>query len=310
MIIFIFLLLISIPFAVSYFTFHIVFRAPKRVLDTNITMPKGKQYEKQRPGISKSVDQMLARPFEPVTITTYDGKKLYARYYHVADNAPLQIFFHGYKSYAVLDCCGGSLLAQKLGHNALVVDQRAHGQSEGNTITFGIKERRDCLCWINYALSRFGEDTQIILSGLSMGAATVLMAADLNLPANVIGIIADCPFSAPKAIIQKVCKDMHLPATLLYPFIKLGAKAFGGFDLEESCALSSVANANIPILLLHGEADHFVPCEMSRAIYSACSSTAFLETFPDAGHGLSYITGIEKYENITNDFIQNIIKSS
>ncbi len=62
------------------------------------------------------------------------------------------------------------------GHNVLMIEERAHLESEGHTITFGIKERYDALDWIRYALQRFGEDTRIILVGISMGAATVLMA--------------------------------------------------------------------------------------------------------------------------------------
>lgn len=144
--------------------------------------------------------------FESVFITSFDGVKLYARYYHVRDGAPLQIQFHGYRGSALLDFCGGNKLAREIGHNTLVVDQRAHGKSGGNTITFGINERYDCLSCINYAVERSGKETPIFLSGVSMDAATVLMASELNLPDNVIGIIADSPYSSPEEIIRKVCR--------------------------------------------------------------------------------------------------------
>lgn len=303
----IFLLLLIL--IISYISYRMAFYAPKRVDPDSVPMPVGEQYDKQRPGIAKSVDEMLARPFEPVSITSHDGKKLYGRYYHAADNAPVQIFFHGYKSTAILDCCGGSKLAAKLGQNTIVVDQRSHGKSEGNAITFGILERKDCLSWISYAITRFGPDVKIILSGLSMGAATVLMAADLDLPDNVIGIIADCPYSSPRNIIQKVCGDMHLPAKLMYPFVKLGAKLFADFYLEESSALTAVAQTDIPILLIHGEDDRFVPCDMSREIHKACVSRIVFETIPGAGHGLSYMVAPEKYEEITINFIKSVLES-
>ncbi|MBR5127514.1 MAG: alpha/beta hydrolase, partial [Roseburia sp.] len=209
-----FVICILLAVLTAYICYHISFRAPKRIPDEDVQihLPEGEPYLKVRAGIEKCVNDMQSRPFEPITITTFDGKKLYARYYHVADGAPLQIQFHGYKSSAILDFCGGSLYAGKIGHNALVVDQRSHGKSEGTAITFGILERKDVLCWIDYARSRFGEDVHILLAGLSMGAATVLMATDQPLPSNVKGIIADCPYSAPEAIIKKVCRvEMHLP---------------------------------------------------------------------------------------------------
>lgn len=295
---------------IAYICYRISFFAPKRVLDKDVQihLPEGEQYLKVREGIEKCVTDMLNRPFEPVTISTFDGKKLYARYYHVADGAPLQIQFHGYKSSAVLDFCGGSLYAGKIGHNALVIDQRSHGRSEGKAITFGILERKDVLCWINYGRTRFGEDVKIILAGLSMGAATVLMSTDQNLPSNVIGIMADCPYSSPNAIIKTVCsRDMHLPSTLIYPFVKLGARLFAGFDLEESSPVTAVKNTPVPILLLHGTGDRFVPYEMSCEIHEANPEMITLVSVPDAGHGLCYMTEPTMYENAMQEFFKQIL---
>ncbi|MBQ8280082.1 MAG: alpha/beta hydrolase [Roseburia sp.] len=304
------LVLIALVLAIAYICYRIAFLAPTRVAgkDVQIHLPDGEPYIKVRKNIEKCVNDMLARPFEPITITTYDGKKLYARYYHVADGAPVQIQFHGYKSSAILDFCGGSLYAGKIGHNAIVVDQRSHGRSEGNAITFGVLERKDVLSWIEYARSRFGKDVKIILAGLSMGAATVLMATDLELPDNVVGVIADCPYSAPSDIIKLVGKrDMHLPAGIMYPFLKLAARLFAGFDLEESSAVAAVKNTKLPILLIHGEADAFVPCDMSREIYAANPDMITLVTIPEAGHGLCYMTDPKCYENAMIEFIEKVL---
>ena len=301
------LILPGIILGISYYAFRIVFLAPPH-LDTNhYFVPEGEQYDAVRDKIKKSVAGMAQRKYEPVTITSFDGSKLFARYYHVSDDAPVQILFHGYKSSSLLDCSGGTYFANKLGHNALVVDQRSHGQSEGTVITFGIKERRDCLSWINYAIKRFGDDTKIILSGLSMGAATVLMATDLSLPENIKGIIADCPYSSPKEIIMKVGKDRHFPPHLMYPFVWLGARIFGGFNLSESSAIKAIKDCTIPILLFHGEADNFVPCDMSKALQNAGACDLTLELFPDAGHGLSYMIIPDKYENAVSAFVEKCL---
>lgn len=304
---FILLFLLLIILALSYFGYRIAFQAPKHIDAELQPLPQGEQYEPRHPNIRKSIDTMRAVPFEGVYITAHDGKKLFARYYHTKDNAPVQIQFHGYKSNAYLDFCGGHFLARKVGHNVLVVDQRSHGKSEGHTITFGVKERRDVLSWIEYVLDRFGKDTAIILCGLSMGAATVLMSTDLDLPENVKGIIADCPYSSPKAIIQKVGKDMHLPPGLLYPFVKLGAFLFGHFNVDESSAVTAVAGTKIPILLFHGDDDRFVPCDMSKEIKEACSSDITLVLISEAGHGLSYLVEPGQYEEATLTFINKIL---
>ena len=303
------LLLLSV--LIAWYSYRTAFYSPKKRKKDDYAIPKGAQYEKERQRMLSLIRQMDELPYEAVTISAQDGTKLAARYYHVRDGAPLQIQFHGYRGTAVRDFCGGNKLAREAGQNTLVVDQRAHGKSGGTAITFGIRERLDCLCWAEYANQRFGSDTPVFLSGVSMGAATVLMASELELPANVIGIIADCPYSSPEAIIRKVCReDMHLPPALVMPFAWLGARLFGHFDLKEASAVQAVRNTNIPILLLHGEDDRFVPCNMSREIFDACTGEKTRITFPGAGHGLSYIVDTETYSEAVSRFVDRCLRKN
>lgn len=304
-----FFILAVITLAASFYAYRICFYSPMRDSKVLYRLPKGEQYEKHLTNIQGWINEILELPQEEVYISSYDGKKLYARYYHTADNAPVQIMFHGYRSSAYLDFCGGIKFAIKCGHNVLAVDERSHGKSEGTAISFGIEEKRDCISWINYINTRFGTDTKIILSGLSMGASTVLMTANLKLPENVVGIIADCPFSSPKEIISLVCeRDMKLPAKLVYPFVKLGARIFGHFNLEECDALTAVKDSRLPILIFHGDDDRFVPCEMSRRLKEACPEKVRLEIVPNAGHGLCYLVGPKQYEKATLEFMEEILK--
>ena len=299
----IFLILLSIVLLIAGYTYRTAFYAPKSKRSSIDDPLEGPQYEVFQEHISRISHIMEEMPCEPVTITSFDRNKLYGRYYHVNDGAPLEILFHGYRSCAFRDCSGGHALSRKMGFNALVVDQRAHGKSDGTTICFGIKERKDCLCWIRYANNRFGTDTPIILSGLSMGAATVLMASALELPDNVACIIADSPYSAPSAIIEKVCADLHYPVALCRPFIHLGAWFFGGFRLNSCTAKESVRKSTVPILLIHGEDDRLVPCSMSFEIAAASPSPVIVHTFPHAGHGLSYMVDPLRYERIVYEFL-------
>lgn len=266
----------------------------------------GTQYLAVKDEIIAITKRMAEVPFESVTVTSFDGLTLFGRYYHQKDGAPVKILFHGYRSTAVRDGAGGFELAGKLGLNVLAVDQRAHGKSQGHVISFGINERRDCLSWVEYINNRFGTETPVILSGLSMGAATVLMAASLPLPKNVICILADCPYSSPAKILRKVCRDVHIPDKIIYPFISLSARLLGGFKLEEIGAADAVKESPVPILLIHGEDDRFVPCEMSRQIHASSHGRTRLETFPGAGHGLSYMVDPKRYEAVVYDFLKNI----
>lgn len=294
---------------ISYITYRIAFYSSLKKRGEVLTLPQDKSYtEEQKARLRELMDDMLQRPFEVVSIRSVDGLTLYGRYYHFYDNAPIELQFHGYRGSAFRDYSGGNRLAREGGHNALVVDQRSQGMSEGRSITFGITERLDCREWVRYIANRFGKDLPILLTGVSMGAATVLTASELDLPGNVVGIIADSPFTSPEAIIGKVCReDMHIPPVLAMPFIRLGARLFGGFDLRAASALQAVKHAKYPVLIVHGEADSFVPCSMSRELFDACVSEKQLETFPGAPHGFSFMVDPDRYRKMIGAFNRRVV---
>ena len=274
-------------------------------LDNEI--PQGKQYDPYAEVIKKGVAAGAKLSYQRIFIESRDGITLSAKYYHGKKNAPVLIFFHGYRSSALRDGNGMLLFAQKMGYHLFLVDQRGHGKSDGKAITFGIKERYDCLDWIKYVNRRFGRDTKIALAGISMGAATVLMASALGLPENVKGIVADCPYSSPKEILKAVMKQMRFPVNVTYTTVKLGAKIFGGFDVEEYSALEAMKYCKIPVLFIHGDEDYFVPCEMGKACYEACQSeTKKLVIVEGAAHGMSYCVDGALYERELTAFLNSI----
>lgn len=300
---YILVILLILLCAICIYSFHICFYSANKKPKDPYGALNGQQFLALKDEIYRCTKNMADVPYESVTTKSFDGLTLAGQYYHVADGAPVKIIFHGYRSMALRDCAGGFGMARRLGMNVLAIDQRAHGSSEGHVISFGVNERRDCLTWIEYINNRFGADTPIVLSGLSMGAATVVMATSLPLPYNVVCVLADCPYSSPAEIIQKVSADEHYPPKLVFPLIRLASRIFGRFDLEEMSAVEAAKNSKIPILLLHGEDDRFVPCEMSRKIHISSNGCTKLATFPGAGHGLSYMVAPADYEKVVFDFL-------
>ena len=197
---------------VLWYIYRTAFYNPPSMRGTIDDPMKGDQYEAVAEHIYRISHIMEKASCEEIQITSFDGCKLFGRYYHLRDGAPLEILFHGYRSCSFRDCSGGHLLSRKMGFNALVIDQRAHGKSSGNTITFGVKEHRDCKMWIDYAVRRFGTDCPIMLSGISMGAATVLMAAGLELPFNRKQEFIDIlnPFERLQAVIALMQKEREI----------------------------------------------------------------------------------------------------
>lgn len=301
-----FLWVILFILLICFICYYIVFFSPHRGAGDHHALPAGVQYEKHKERMLGYIDDFLKLDCEKLEILSYDGKILRGRYYHVNDDAGVDICFHGYRGTGIRDFCGGSRIAMGMGRNVILVDQRAHGESKGHSICFGIKERYDCLSWINYAMCRFGDDVDINIYGVSMGASTVLMASGLELPDNVKHIVADSPYTSAGDIIKKVCADLKLPVFLVYPFIYLGALIFAGVKLDSCDCVSAVKKARIPILLIHGEEDRFVPCEMSETIRKANPKLIHRVTFPNAAHGISYIEDKERYEQLINQFIKSL----
>ena len=292
----------------AYYAYRVTFyAAPRKGDEDAYLIPTEEQYQKDKDKLRQCIVNLDQMEFQPVTIRSFDGRKLFGRYYHTKDGAPVQIQFHGYRGSALRDLCGGTPLALKMGHNVLLVDQRSHGRSDGKTITFGVLERRDCAEWVKYVQKQFGEDTPIVLTGVSMGAATVLMAAELDLPDAVKAVVADCPYSDPRKIIEKVAGTMGLPGKPAVIFCTLGGAIFGGFRLGSASALGAVKKSKVPILLIHGEDDRFVPCDMSREIFACCGEGKQLETFPNAAHAMCYMEDPVRYETVVTGFLQKYV---
>ena len=288
-----------------YICFRLCFYARRkkpRKGEAPIEIPKGHIYEPFRELMTQWIREARAMPYEALQITSFDGLELHGKFYEYAPGAPIEIMFHGYRGSAERDLAGGVQRSFSLGRSVLLVDQRCSGKSGGKVISFGVNEHKDCLAWVDFACRHFGPEARFILTGISMGATTVLMTADRELPENVIGILADCGYTTAKDIIMKVMRQMHLPDRLFYPFVKLGARLFGHFDLEEHSALEAVKRARVPVIFFHGEDDDFVPCSMSRENYEACASRKMLVTVPGAGHGLSYPVEPERYLSALREF--------
>ena len=288
----------------AYICYRLAFYAPPRKPDaTPEIFPEGDIYVPYHDAMRKWAEETAKLPHEDICITSFDGLKLWATFYEYAPGAPIELMFHGYRGNPQRDLSGGVQRCFQLKRSAFLVDQRCGGRSQGTTITFGVKEHRDCLSWLDYMQKRFGPDAKILLTGISMGASTVLMAAGEPLPDNVIGVLADCGYSSARDIIRHVIRQMGLPVKLAYPFVKLGARLYGGFRLEERPPCQALKTAKVPVLFIHGQADDFVPCDMSRINYEACASPKKqLVTVPGAGHGLSFPKEPETYLQTLRDF--------
>ncbi len=245
---------------------------------------------------------------QDVYIESYDGLKLHAMWVPAENPRGTILFAHGYRSSKLVDFSLAFNLYFELGMNILVPDQRAHGESEGKLITFGVKESRDMQSWIDFHNANYG-DFPVILSGLSMGSSTMLYLADKDLPDNVRGIIADCGFTSPRDILESVYRSIiHLPAAPSLFAADLFARIFGGFYFTQEDTRRSLKNSKLPVLMVHGTDDDFVPCEMTKQGYESCTGPKELLLVDGAEHGVSFLVEREKYTKTVCDFLDKYLR--
>ncbi len=266
------------------------------------------------PSLEPYLDQMdagrqwfLGMEPERVEIVSHDGLRLSGLYLEHPEAKGTIILMHGYRMDGYTDFTCVYKKYYDLGFSLLNAFHRAHADSEGEYITFGIKERFDCRDWAVYISDRFGPEHKIVLDGLSMGAATVLMATGLELPGSVKGVIADCGFTSPwDQLVFLMKTKYHLPVHPLLDFADLFARLLGGFSLKEYSTLEAMRENTIPVLFIHGEEDLFVPTAFTIRAFEICCAPKRLITVPYAAHGVSYLVDPETCDRELERFLGDI----
>ncbi len=240
-------------------------------------------------------------PHEELTLPAHDGIRLFARFFPAEGDGSAHdtvIVVHGYRS-SPGDFAMMLPWYRRQDFNCLVVENRAHGKSEGNFFGFGALDSRDCTAWCHLIADRI-PDRAIFLHSISMGAATVTLAACRDLPPQVRGVIADCGYTSAVEEFRHVMKTtMHIPgpvATLLMPVASLLCRLRAGYFFGEASPLRAMPGARLPFLFVHGGKDNYVPTEMGRRLYAACPTQKSLLIVDEATHGVSYAIDPAAYE--------------
>lgn len=255
------------------------------------------------------IDWTGQQEFETVEMTSFDGLKLQG--YYLQSKEPSNktvIFAHGYLGHAFDMGLFGEYYYETLGYNIFMPDLRGHGNSEGDYIGFGWHDRLDLIGWMNLLIEK-NPNTEIVMHGLSMGAATVVMASGEELPANVKAIIADSPYTSVYDLFAYQMERMfHLPDKPILPSTSLVTDLKAGYSLTEASALDQVKKASVPILYISGEEDTFVPTDMAKRLYENTKSESEIITFSSANHGESIVLHRDEYLQTITRFIEKYVQ--
>lgn len=244
--------------------------------------------------------------YEELEIESFDGLKLKGYYYNkYPDSNKVIIIHHGYTANHYV-CVQFLDIFFEQGFNALLVDMRSHGDSEGEYITYGYKEQKDLDLWVNLIRNKIGNDGIIGLHGQSMGGATVLMYGG-NYSEKVDFVIADCAYSNGKKILRYQFKQAEVPFFPVYNIVNRECKCKCGFNMNEISPIDSIKDKEIPILFIHGTADDVVPVTMSEEMFNAkIGNKNKILIIPDAIHVGSYSKDKESYVKAVKEFINDL----
>lgn len=244
---------------------------------------------------------------QKIEVTSYDGLKLAAEFIPAKDAVRTVICAHGFRAYGMKDF--GSMVKYYYDHNTnvLLMRQRAHGESEGKYLCYGVKERYDVRSWLDLLNAVLvPEKLPVYLHGVSMGCGTVVMASDLKLADNVKGVIADCGYTSPWDEFSHVLKSsFKLPEFPILYIANVICNFFAGFDMKEVSTLDIMDFERYPMLFIHGAKDDFVPTRMGIANYERCANeNKKLVLFENAAHAQSWASDLELYEKSVSEFFE------
>ena len=280
-------------------------REPKLSREVAQTLRKNAIPPQYGAGVYEAQEHLRNTPHQTVTTEGYDHAKLVGHWFPCAEPKRIILAVHGWRSFWWRDFGPIANFWVQNGCSVLYIEQRAQGDSEGDYIGFGMLERYDCLDWLQWLNENGGKELPIYLAGLSMGATTVLMTSDQALPKNVRGIMADCGFTSPAAIWHKFKdENLHLHNPAIDQLADRYCNRKTGMHPGSYSTVDALKNSRVPVLLIHGEADRFVPVEMTLENYAACTAPKELLLVPNAGHAMSYVTAREEYEAAVKRFWQ------
>ena len=294
-------LIIIVLLATFAYLHHGIFYSPHKGQNNDFALTESTQYLGLHDEINNLIQTMVNTPYKDIYVKSYDHHLLHAYYYENTNSNKVVIMFHGYRGTCRRDFSGAAKYLIDKGVNVVLVDERGHGLSKGHSITFGKREKKDVLSWINYVKTNLGEDKTIYLAGISMGAATILFASKYI--KEPLKLFCDCPYTTEKEIISETIKKLKLNVSFFYPIVNLVSIIYSHTNLNGDDASNAIKESNHQVIIVHGEKDSIVPHELSYRVYNDNKEKVRYELFPNTDHGVSFVTDTPRYKKLLDEFL-------
>ncbi|AVK64371.1 alpha/beta hydrolase [Lactobacillus sp. CBA3606] len=244
------------------------------------------------------------QPQQQWQLQSFDGLNLVATYLpNPKTTKRLVILAHGL-NHSREQMIPYARIFMSLGYAVLMPDARAFGDSDGHTIGYGWLDRLDYDRWIAMALTQLGADIEIVLMGISMGAATVMATSGDPLPENVKAIVEDSGYADLYDEAKfRLTHQFHLPAYPIMPLANQIARRSAGYAFNDGHILQQVQTGALPILIIHGMHDTTVPVRNAHQLYNRVAQQKGLYIDADAGHVQAIRTHPDRYQAVVSEFL-------
>ena len=251
--------------------------------------------------LEEAMSAQEKRVTEPVELTARDGVRLAGHWAPAKEPKRAVLAVHGWRGGWTQAFGMMADFLEEQGCSVLYIDQRGTNGSGGDHIGFGLLERLDCADWLNW-LSKRCPGLPLYMIGMSMGGTSALMAAGEPLPAALRGIVADSAFTSPKAVLEHVARNnLHLPLGVTVRAAETAFRRRLGAAADSCSTPEILKTCRVPVLLIHGGKDRFVPPDMAFENYRACPGPRRLFFVPGADHVGCWFADGEGYRRALTD---------
>lgn len=290
-------------FLAAGYAFFLYVCNPKRDSSASLNGEGGRSLEAYIPLIQQKALERARFSHKAVSIRAFDGILLRANLYPNRYSDRFVILVHGYHSSAAWDFASSFEMYYRAGYSILALENRGHG-SEGRYIGYGALDQKDVRSWMDWLVAGNGEAIRIALAGVSMGAATVMMAGSNYAIPQLKCVIEDCGYSNLVELVHYLVHNRKVPAFLLTAFASLWCKLLAGYFFSDAIPERDLKKCSTPMLFIHGTADTLVPYRMHKRVYEACAAPKEIAIFEGSIHGESSFREPERYEKLAVGFLE------
>ncbi|MBO4603982.1 MAG: alpha/beta hydrolase [Clostridiales bacterium] len=246
--------------------------------------------------------------FLNVGVTSFDGTHLAGYYRPSAERGCRNavILIPGYDEHPSKMAAYARLIMKQMQCSILIIHPRAHLMSEGDIFTYGLMESVDLDAWFDFLKKRVGSNCNIYLMGRSVGALTVLLAAQQEgFSENVAGIIVDSPGETLTELICSwtMAKKKRNVQRYMPGVRRLTEKRYG-FDMERCDCSVQAGRIKVPVLIFQGGSDEITKPVKTRHIFDNLRCEKRMVVVDDAGHNECYDKAPSLYEKEIRKFIE------